>query len=85
MKDLNLLVWLTQLGLSAALPLAGFLLLGVWLRDSLHWGAWVVWCGLILGIVCAGYGLWDSLRAMARMGKDKKDNPPPPIAFNDHE
>ena len=28
MKDLSLIVWLTQLGLSTALPLAGFILLG---------------------------------------------------------
>ena len=27
MQDLNLLVWLTQLGLSVAFPLAGFVLL----------------------------------------------------------
>ena len=32
MKDLGLLVWLTQLGLSVAFPLAGFVLLGLWLR-----------------------------------------------------
>ena len=30
MKDLPLLVWLTQLGLSVAAPLAGFVLLAVW-------------------------------------------------------
>ena len=33
MKDLSLLVWLTQLGLSVAVPLAGFILLAVWLRS----------------------------------------------------
>ena len=32
MKDFNLLIWLAQLGLSTAFPLAGFILLGVWLR-----------------------------------------------------
>ena len=32
MKDLNLIVWLTQLGMSVAVPLAGFVLLAVWLR-----------------------------------------------------
>ena len=34
MKDLTLLVWLTQLGLSVALPLAGFILLALWLRKE---------------------------------------------------
>ena len=38
MKDLTLLTWLTQLGLSVAVPLGGFVWLGVWLRDSLGWG-----------------------------------------------
>ena len=33
MKELNLLVWLTQLGISVAGPLAGFILLAVWLRQ----------------------------------------------------
>ena len=29
MKNVNLLIWVTQLGLSVALPLGGFILLGV--------------------------------------------------------
>ena len=33
MKDLNLLVFLTQLGFTVAFPLAGFVLLAIWLRD----------------------------------------------------
>ena len=42
MKNLNLIVWLTQLGLSTALPLAGFILLAVWLRSRFGWGDWVI-------------------------------------------
>ena len=34
MKQYQLLIWLTQLGLSVALPLAGFVLLGVWLHTA---------------------------------------------------
>ena len=41
MKNVTLLVWLTQLGLSVALPPAGFIFLAVWLRDSCGWGGWV--------------------------------------------
>ena len=33
MKNLNLLIWLTQLGLSVAVPLGGFILLGLWLSQ----------------------------------------------------
>ena len=34
MKDVNLLVWLTQLGLSVAIPLAVFLGGALWLHNS---------------------------------------------------
>lgn len=82
-KNLNLLVWLTQLGLSVALPPLGFILLAVWLRNSLNWGAWVIWVGIVLGLVCAVDGLRTSLRAMAQMSEDKDKNEPP-VFFNDH-
>ena len=85
MKDLRLLVWLTQLGLSTALPLAGFALLGIWLHKSVGWGQWTIWVGLVLGIIGAVNGFRDSLKAMAQMSKDKKSDEPPPIAFNSHD
>ena len=84
MKDLSLLVWLTQLGLSVALPPVCFILLAVWLRDSCGWGGWVLWVGIILGIVGAADGLRTSLKAMERMTKDKKPEQPP-VSFNDHD
>ncbi len=80
-----MLVWLTQLGLSTALPLAGFTLLGVWLHNSQGWGIWTIWCGLFLGLILGGYGLRDSLKAMERMAAGDKSPTPPPVAFNDHE
>lgn len=85
MKDLTLLVWLTQLGLSVAFPLAGFILLAVWLRSSFGWGDWVIWVGLILGLTGAVNGFRHSLKAMelqSRGKKTKKD--PPPVVFNEH-
>ena len=85
MKDLTLLVWLTQLGLSIALPLAGFVLLALWLRDSCNWGDWVLWVGIILGLVGAADGLRISLKAMAQITKRKKGDTPPPLSFNDHD
>ena len=51
MKDLTLTVWLTQLGLSVAVPMAGFVLLAVWLRNSLGWGQWVIYVGIGLGLI----------------------------------
>lgn len=85
MRDLRLLVWLTQLGLSTALPLAGFALVGIWLHKSIGWGQWTIWVGLVLGIISAVNGFRDSLKAMSRMSKDKKADTSPPIAFNSHD
>ena len=84
MKNLNLLVWLTQLGLSVALPPLGFILLAVWLRDRFSWGNWVIWAGIVIGVMCAIDGLRVSLRAMERMAKDNKEQDVP-VSFNDHD
>lgn len=85
MKDISLLVWLTQLGLSVALPPAGFILLAVWLRDRFGWGSWVLWVGIGLGLVFAADGLRTSLKTMERMSKDTTKKDPPPVSFNDHD
>lgn len=85
MKDLTLLVWLTQLGLSTALPLGGFILLALWLKSSFGWGDWVLWTGIILGITTAVDGFRNSLKAMERLSKRKREDAPPPVSFNDHD
>ena len=72
MKEVNLLIWMTQLGLSVALPLIGFAFLGVWLNQSCGFGSWTVWTGLILGILSSVNGFRSSLHAMKLMAKDKK-------------
>ena len=84
MKGLNLLVWLTQLGISVTVPPVVFILLGVWLRDRFGLGSWVVIVAVAAGIICAVDGLRISLKAMERMTKDKKQEQPP-VSFNDHE
>lgn len=85
MKNLTLLVWLTQLGFSVAFPLAGLTLLAVWLRERFALGVWVVIVGVALGLICAVDGLRVSLKAMARMSRNKPDQDPPPVSFNDHD
>lgn len=84
MKDLKMLVWLTQLGLSVALPPAGFIFFALWLRNSCHWGNWVIWVGVGLGVFGAVEGLRSSLKAMELMSGDKKKDPPP-CSFNEHD
>ena len=84
MKNMSLLVWITQLGLSVAAPLVGFILLGVWLHQRFAWGSWVIWVGVILGISSAIGGLRSSLAFAARLS-DPKNDEPPTVAFDDHD
>ena len=84
MKHYQLLIWLTQLGLSVAMPLAGFILLGIWLHQSCGMGVWTVWAGIGIGLGSAISGFRNAIRAMAQMSKDRKNNEPPPVSFNDH-
>ena len=85
-KDLKAIVWLTQLGLSVAMPLLIFVFGSVWLRNRFALGAWVVIVGVVFGIYGAVDGLRYSLKAMdAVTGGKKKDDTPPPVAFNDHD
>lgn len=88
MKELNMLVWITQLGISVAAPLAGFTLLGLWLRMRFSLGIWVIFAALALGIIGAINGLRTSLKAMERMDSTNGKNKaavPPPLSFNEHE
>lgn len=78
------LIWLTQLGLSVALPPLGFILLALWLQDRFFLGSWVLIAGIAVGVICAIDGFRTSLKAMARMSDDKKQEKPP-VSFNDHE
>ena len=83
-KNLSMLVWLTQLGMSVALPPVGFIWLSVWLKNHWGWGSWVIWVGVLLGILCAVDGLRTSLKAMSRLAR-KDSEGKPPVAYNDHD
>ena len=84
MKNVSLLVWFTQLGLSVALPPAGFIYLAAFLRRNYGWGSWVLWVGIVLGVVCAIEGLVSSLKAMYRMSEEKEPEQTP-VSFNEHD
>lgn len=85
MKEFALIVWLTQTGLSVALPPVCFVLLALWLRNSFGWGNWVIWVGIVLGIVGAINGLRDSMQALERLSRKDRKEPLPPVSFNDHD
>ena len=84
MKEFNLLIWMTQLGLSVAVPPVLMILLAKWLQNEFGWGRWVLWVGIAFGIALAIDGLRTSLKVMARLGRDKKKDTPPPVSYNDH-
>ena len=84
MKELTLLSWLTQLGLSVALPLAGFIFLALWLKNQFGWGDWVLWVGIAVGLVSALDGLRQSLKLLTRITR-KKAEKAPPVSYNEHD
>lgn len=85
MTNFSLFVFISQLGLSVALPLAGFVLLAVWLKAQFYLSSWVIWVGVILGLVCAVEGLRSTLKIMERLAKDKKERNQNNVSFNNHD
>ena len=83
MKNLHLLTWLTQLGLSVAVPLAGFVVLAVWLRNRFDLGIWVVFVGVGLGLFSAIDGFIRNLKALQQLSKEDKKEPP--VSFGEHD
>ena len=83
MKNLQLLTWLTQLGLSTAVPLAGFILLAVWLRNRFSLGIWVLFVGIGLGLISAIHGFLRNLQALDKVGRKKGKKPP--VSYGEHE
>lgn len=81
------LVWLTQFGLSVALPLAGFVVAGVWLQRRFALGGWAALLGVALGVLGAAGGLVSSLRAMRRESEREEESAghtETPAGFNRH-
>lgn len=88
MKELSMLVWLTQLGLGVAMPLAGFTYLGVFLKNRFSLGVWCVILFCAIGVLTAFDGLKVSLKAMERLDKNKRKaekDEQTGVSFNDHD
>ena len=84
MKDLRMLVWLTQVGISVAAPPVVFLLGALWLRNRFGLGVWCILVALALGIICAVAGLRQTLMLMEKMHEKNHKDPPPVPGFNEH-
>lgn len=83
MKEWGLLIWLPQFGISVVFPLIAFIMLAVWLHEDCGWGQWVIWVGILFGLITAAIGVRDTVKAMAL--SDKKEKQDPPISFNNHD
>ena len=67
MKDLKMLIWLTQLGLSVIVPLGSCVFVAVWLNNRFGTGVWIVFAGLFLGGFASILSFRATLTAMNRM------------------
>ena len=86
MKNLQLLIWLTEFGLSTVAPLVGFVLLAVWLKNRFALGNWVLFVGIGLGVVQAFTGLRASLRTLRKLSRnDRQEREEQALFFNDHD
>jgi len=84
MKILNLLMWVTQFGLSIIFPTLFFLWLAVWLQSKFGLGMWILVVLGILGILTSVSTAKSCLQSMRKAAEELSDRKEPPIAFNDH-
>lgn len=78
------LVWLTQFGLSVAVPPVLCILGAVWLKNHFALGSWIVLLGVILGVLAAAACLRSSLQMLDRQGRSRDTGEKPPVSFNRH-
>ena len=83
LKNVSLLVFFSQLGLSVVVPLGGFVALGVWLRNLWNTGVWLVLVMAGMGLFVAASGFINTLRTMKRMADE--DDQKPPLSYNEHD
>ena len=84
MKNLNLILWLTQLGYSVAFPLAGFTLLAVWLQRRFDLGIWVMAVCGVIGFLTSISTAKSCLRSLLKARDEVSPPKKAPVSFNDH-
>lgn len=85
MKDIALLVWFMQLGISVAGPLVLFVLLALWLQHKFQLGSWVVIAAVVIGVISAIDGLRTSLKTLEKLSRKDKEEEKTALSYNDHE
>ena len=82
-RALQVLVWLTQAGLSIVIPPLLFIGGAAWLKARFSLGDWVTVVGIVLGVLGVIGGLINTFRTLDRIGHAPEDEPP--RGFNDHD
>ena len=59
--------------------------LALWLREQFGFGDWVLWAGIVLGLLSALDGLRQSLKLLPQLTRKKSGDTPPPVSYNDHD
>lgn len=85
MKLLNLLLWVTQFGVSILFPLCFFLLLAVWLQNKFGLGMWIIIVCGILGLLTTISTVRSCLHSLLKAAEEVSPKKDSPIAFNDHD
>lgn len=84
MKLLNLLMWVTQFGISVIFPTLFYLWLGVWLQNKFGFGSWVLVLLGIIGVLTSIRTARVCLKSMQKAAEELSSSKEPPVAFNDH-
>ena len=85
MKEWRMLVWITQLGVSVAAPLAGFTLIAIYAQHRWSLPRWIVAVGVLIGLVSAVSNLRMTLRLMKRMDEQNRKSDESTVSYNRHE
>lgn len=84
MKQLQKLLWLTQLGVSLVTPPLLCLLLGHLAQSKWGWDTWVMVAAILIGLAASACSAASFLRYCKR-NSEKEGKGDKPIAFNNHE
>lgn len=84
MKQLQKLLWLTQLGVSLVTPPLLCLFLGHLAQSKWGWGTWVMVAALLIGLAASVCSAASFLRYCKKCS-EKEGKGDKPIAFNNHE
>jgi len=84
MKLLNLLMWVSQFGISIIFPTLFFLWLATRLQEKFGLGMWILAVFGILGILTSVSTARSCLRSMRKAAEELSSSKEPPLRFNDH-